>query len=845
FVGRGELVEQVTKIIGERQKRSRVTWSMVRSSVGLGRTRCLSEIKRSLNEKNISFLHIRFTESEQRLPLRALSLAVNEQLQALEATSPHVFQSLMQDMAMIAGKGAIDVARLIPALRPHIFKNSTITATHDTVGKEADYSDEDSVTGAVGTKGFFSHTARNTPMSRRNQPRAPIQQIFSELLGKISEQKGYLVFLLDDLHLADNQSIGLFQFITERVNDSANFAFVMTIREGIAPTNFVLENFLVRLTNLRRRFHVWDLSPLNQFDFQQFLQAVGLQRPSPRFVEFVTAKCDGSPLLLHQLLKQMVESDALLLDGEKLDPWAPRFKVDWSKLSQIVVDTRNIEALLASLDRMDKRDKKITSISAVSHEACEFEYFRFEQEFTSVELETRLLSLVRRGVFEMLGDENAPVQRRSFVFSHEKLRAAVLGGLDPQLRRQLHLSLANRIIYLYPKPRKEHVLSLAKHFEGAGTLADAERASTIFLKAAQIYAKNFEHSLSKYYTERAMQRASTIGNQQERLARLREVFETEYTIHIAQNELVAASEVCQQLVALTFEQSKKEILQVHWSNLLLGLGQHKKAFMQLKEAVDRKFPLPFSSLNQMAAQTFATLGRFGLFSFLLKVLTLKVFRKPNPGENNSHALMYMILAQAHGADGNSMPFLTAALQYHLHRSGPSRIVAVFNMMIAIQAMRFGKIDQAFDIAERLERSLERSGRVDVVRWVRALRAIWIDYPMGRMERLARILDARKEGQVPASGILRIESSALRSWIRVTSPRIWRGHSRGTDKLDARGHWANKEKIHPGGYVQDRVTRNRKIESLAEYREAGVRVAQAESNGESVFSADLSPKSKKA
>ena len=97
----------------------------------------------------------------------------------------------------------------------------------------------------------------------------------------------------------------------------------------------------------------------------------------------------------------------------------------------------------------------------------------------------------------------------------------MLGGLDAQYRRQLHLSLANRIIYLYPKPRKEHVLSLAKHFEGAGTLADAERASIIFLKAAQIYAKNFEHSLSKYYTERAMQRASTIGNQQERLARLR------------------------------------------------------------------------------------------------------------------------------------------------------------------------------------------------------------------------------------------------------------------------------------------------------------------------------------
>lgn len=845
FVGRGELVDQVTMIIAERQKRSRVTWSMVRSSVGLGRTRCLSEIKRSLNERSIAFLHIRFTESEQRLPLRALSLAVNEQLQALEATSPHVFQSLMQDMALIAGKGALDVARLIPALRPHILKNSTITATHDTLGKEAEDAVEEAGAASLGSADFLSAEPKKKALSVHSQPRAPIQQIFSELLAKIAEQKGYLVFLLDDLHLADNQSIGLFQFITERVNDSANFAFVMTIREGIAPTNFVLENFLVRLNNLRRRFHVWDLAPLNQYDFQQFLQAVGLQRPSPRFVEFITAKCDGSPLLLHQLLKQMFESDALLLDGDDFDPWAPKFKVDWSKLSQIVVDTRNIEALLASLDRMDKRDKKITSISAVSHEACEFEYFRFDQEFTSVELETRLLSLVRRGVFEMLGDENAPVQRRSFVFTHEKLRAAVLGGLDSQHRRQLHLSLANRIIYLYPKPRKEHVLSLAKHFEGAGTLADAERASTIFLKAAQIYAKNFEHSLSKYYTERAMQRASTIGNQQERLARLREVFETEYTIHIAQNELVAASEVCQQLVALTFDQSKKEILQVHWSNLLLGLGQHKKAYTQLKEAIDRQFTLPFSSVNQFISNIVTTLSRFGMFPILLKIITLKAFRKTNPGENNSHAMMYMTLAQAHGADGHSMPFLTAALQYQMHRRGPSRIVAVFNMMIAIHALRFGSIDRAFDITERLERSLERSGRVDVVRWVRALRAIWIDYPMGRIERLARILDARKEGQVPASGILRLESSALRSWIRATSPRIWRGNGRSTDKSDERRHWANKEKTHPGGYVRDRVTRNRKRDGLGHSRIPEMRAPQIESHRESHFSADLNPKSKKA
>jgi hypothetical protein len=657
--------------------------------------------------------------------------------------------------------------------------------------------------------------ASGTPKSRKAaQVRIPIQQIFSELLAKIAQQDGYLVFLLDDLHLADNQSIGLFQFITERVNDQASFAFVMTMREGIARTNFVLENFLARLSNLRRRFHVWDLAPLTQYDFMQFLQAVGLQRPTPKFVEFVTAKCDGSPLLLHQLLKQMVETEALIPERKNFNPWAPTFRVDWAKLSQIVVDTRNIEGLLASLDRLDKRDQRLTSIAAISHEACEFEYFRVEQDFTSVELETRLLSLVRRGVFEMMGDENLPVQRRSFVFSHEKLRSAVLAGLDQQNRRQIHLALANRIIYLYPKPRREHILSLAKHFEGAGTLADAERSSTIFLKAARFHARNFEHSLAKYYTERAMQRASTIGNQQERLTRLREVFETEYTIHVDQNELVAASDVCQQLVALTFEPARKEILQLHWAHLLLGLGRHRMAFEQVADAIDRKLTFPFGKFNRFVSETFHSLASFGLISFAFAVIDSRLFRKEKPNENHVHGLMYLALSQAHGADGASLGFLIAAIRMNLHRNGPTRSFAIFNMLIAAHCLRHGHIDRAFEIAETLERAMEANGRVDVARWVRALRVIWLDYPMGRMERLARVLDERKDGQLPASGVLNIESNAVRSWIRTTSPRIWR--SRRSEVLpEEKGRpWIEKNKVHPGGYVSERLQRNRKFENQA-------------------------------
>jgi serine/threonine protein kinase len=820
FVGRGELVEQVVGILGQRQKRSRVTWSMIRSSVGLGRTRCLSEVRRRLDEQKIPFLHIRFTESEQRLPLRAFSLAINEQLQALEIRSPHIFQNLMQELALIAGSGATEVARLIPALRPHLIKGTTSTTLSVDVERHDEEPDPEGRLEALELmEDNLNPLPSGLPRTRKvAQVRVPIQQIFSELLAKIAQQDGSLVFLLDDLHLADNQSIGLFQFITERVNDQASFAFVMTMREGIARTNFVLENFLARLSNLRRRFHVWDLAPLTQYDFMQFLQSAGLQRPTPKFVEFVTAKCDGSPLLLHQLLKQMVETEALVPERKNFNPWAPTFRVDWAKLSQIVVDTRNIEALLASLDRLDKRDQRLTSIAAVSHEACEFEYFRVEQDFTSVELETRLLSLVRRGVFEMMGDENLPVQRRSFVFSHEKLRSAVLAGLDQQVRRQIHLALANRIIYLYPKPRREHVLSLAKHFEGAGTLADAERSSTIFLKAARLHARNFEHPLAKYYTERAMQRASTISNQQERLTRLREVFETEYTIHIAQNELVAASDVCQQLVALTFEPGRKEILQLHWAHLLLGLGRHRMAFEQVADAIDRKLTFPFGKFNRFITESFEALAAYGFVAVAFALSGTRLLRKEKPNENHIQGLMYLALAQAHGADGTSLGYLIAAIRMNLHRTGPTRSFAIFNMLIAAHCLKHGHIDRAFEIAETLERAMESNGRVDIARWVRALRVIWLDYPMGRMERLARVLDERKDGQLPSSGVLNIESNAVRSWVRTTSPRVWRSRREEILPEEKARPWPEKNKVHPGGYVSERLQRSKKFESRPAARE---------------------------
>ena len=767
YVGQSEIVDGIIKVIGRDNKRTRLSWVVIRGGVGLGKSRCLNEVRSHLEQADTRFLYLRFSESEQRLPFQSLTLAINDYLSHFEKHNLGEYREFLDNIARKLGDGAPEIARLIPALRPLLHANQNNAANNFA-------SPTTSVPSGDDAEPDEELDIRNSETLDRRYaaPSSRINQSFVELFGSLVGDDSHLVFLLDDIHLADTSTLALFQFMTEQVNGVVNYSFVLTMRDRFQRSNLILDSFIRRLSNLKRRYQSWELRPFEEKEVENFLQAMGMANPPEEFVRFILQKSNGSPLQLHALIKQMLAQNILVPMRSSIAPSEPisEFGIAWERLPEMVIEFVNIEVLIASLDTLEKRDLLLMRIAAVSYDACEYEYFRIDHDFAKLEVETRIIGLVRRGILDIIGDENAPLNRRAFVFAHEKLRNAILSNMDLESRRTIHLSLAKRIESIYRNPRRDQILSLAKHYDGAGDKANASTAARSFLKAVRIYVRSQEHNLAKYYLEKTLERVGEILNQQERLQRMREVLEAEYMIYAAQGNLVAASNVCKQLIEITFDPVRKDMLQVFWAQLLLGLGRHTIAFNQ-----SRKIVRSVSRIDERdkGVRFFASMHYYliGTFFYAYFNSFLLRFFKVNPKnlEIAQQATVLMALAQFHGCEEDVRQTLLVGARLNLLGRSTSRWNAVYALLFASLLMRMGHVGLAYKMCENVERFLERQGVVDASRWVRALKALWLDYPMGRFDRLHLLFESNKELSLPSSGLLHFETYGLKAWLRLIAP----------------------------------------------------------------------------
>lgn len=763
YVGRRELTESVFQFVLRHvgSRTSRLSWGMLRGGVGVGKSRIIEEVRARLESTDLHHISLRFSESEQRLPFQALSLCLNDHLMHMERYDAVRHRALTEAVGRRLGEeGVLALAGLLPALRSlvaHLPVESRVPRPLSHEVPADDSSDAELSSLDVLPEG-----------GRYAAPNARMNQAFREFITCIAQESGHFVFLLDDVHLADSSTLALLQFLAEQVNDPVGFTILMTMRDKLPRSHLVLEGFLRRVGGLRRRFHAWDIGPLDSRGVGEFLIEMGFVSPSEKFISFVIGKTLGTPLQLHALLKSMLAQNALLVRRDAGLPRGYELVVDWDVVPHIDNSIVNIEMIISQVETLDKRDLRLLRIAAVSHEACEFEYFRMDPDFSRLELETRLPALVRRGFLESIGDLSGPIGRLAFAYGHEKIRNAILQSADANTRKEIHLCLAKHIEGLYKNPRREQVLLLAKHYDGAGSLVEPEVATRAFLRAVRIYVRGQGYNLAKYYIEKTLSRAREIADQHKRMVFLREVFEAEYSIYAASGNFVAASDVCEQLIAITEDIDKQELLKTFWAQLLLALGRHVKGQAQATEVLVRHGIHPQSFLLQAFSRWnlrfFGTRLHRYISRFVLWLFPLK--ETPDVA---LQALALKGLAELHGVEEPIEETLFFGMRAQVMRRPSSRWTAVYAMIEASLHLRAGVVDKSYRTAEKVERYLESRGHGDALRWARALRALWLDYPLGRTDRLLSLLEGAKESQLPTSGLLHFESGALRSWMRLLSP----------------------------------------------------------------------------
>jgi serine/threonine protein kinase len=763
FIGRDPVVCEVLEFVENHQQESDVLWIMIRGGIGLGKTKCLGEIRNEVELRGLPFVSLRFSESEQRLPFQSLSLAVNDFIGSFSKTNRTAFKTFLTALAKELGPLVDDLGRLIPVLRQF----SGAGRSDDPLALQ----DGDEGTGQDGDDVF----SIGSSVDRRYvAPNQRVNDAFLKLFSMLVDRGQRLIFLLDDLHLADTSTLTLFLYLLEQRSSNSRFSFVFTARDKFSRANLILENFIKRLSMEQRSFRLWTLLPFDRAETSEFLRAIGMVKPDDEFIENVLLRTNGAPLQLNALVKQMLAQDVLVprLGDEhqmrKAQMW--RLEVDWTHINNLVLDYVNVEMLIASLENMDKRDFVLMRVAAVCQDACEFEYFAIENDYSGIELESRIMNLVRRGIFEMIGEEHAPLQRRAFVFSHEKLRNAVMSRLDMETRRQIHFLLVGRIEAIHRTPRREHLLALAKHYDGAGDKVKPSAAVRAFLRGGRIYVNSGEYNLARYYIDKAMDATARVSGQRERIQRLRECYEAEYMFQAAQGNLVEASEVCRNLIEITFDPVKKEVLQIFWAQLLLGLGRHQHAYRQARSvlesrgvAVETRFIALFAFLN------YYLLGSM-LQRYLLPVLHF-VVAVPRGGVRETHtqAVMMMMLTHIHGNTPHMMNTLLLATRMRLSGFALTRHNVILAVAQSSLMLRDGHVSQAFRLYEECEHFLISEGMQGQARQALAMRCLWLDYPMGRMERLLAIVDNESGANLPLSGIMHFEAFGMRAWMMLLSP----------------------------------------------------------------------------
>lgn len=754
YIDKGKTFEKITGIVSKEPKqKSRLTWTMIKGEVGTGKTRCMEELRRKLETLDCRYLYLRFSESEQRLPFQSLTLAINDYLSYFERFNPAGYRYFVDSVTRDLGEGAPELARLIPILRP-ILKDSLFLKpgllTKTSPIQPTRISDE---------VNFIENFDR-----RYAAPNARINQSFVALFNSMVGLDSHLVFLMDDIHLADSSTLALFQFMTEQVNGIVNYGFVFTMRSRTPKANFVLENFVNRLRLLKRRFNAFELKPFENSELEDFFSHLGLREISPAFLEFVASTTKGYPLRVHSLVKQMLAQNIIKLVSipQALNGLAYIVKVEEGTWNQCIFESNNIEFLIASLEHLGENNRYLLDIVAVSQGPVPYQLFDVEPGLSKIELDNRLKSLVNQGILDASGDEDMPFHKKEFAFAHEKIRNSIWNQLEPEKRKALHWKIAVTIDKIFKTHKKEYVLALAKHCDGASELAKPEICIPAFIKAAKTYVDSKDLNFAHYFITRAELKLKSVPEGTHRISYLQSILEVRYFYHASQSQMVEAAQCCVALAEIVKDPKYRMSTYLYLTQIYTGLGQTKDALASAHLAMKEQHS-PTWTQSSFLNLFFRTYTFWNYFSYIYK-FTSKLFPITPKFQNQSHVGLetFGILNAIQGNNLLPHEWIWVLMRLRLDKTIGAKWILANHAILLCLASRQGNFAKSYSQFMELFQTCEKSGHSDTLRWLRVLKAIWFDYPTSNIGALKSAIDNPRGTQLPLDGVLSLESHTVSS-----------------------------------------------------------------------------------
>ena len=288
------------------------------------------------------------------------------------------------------------------------------------------------------------------------QQRRYLFNSFRDFLSRLSKQRPS-VWLLDDLHWADESSLMLLQHLAQGLDDLPVLV-LGTYRDVELEVGKPFEKALAQLVRQRlaRRMA---LKRLPQASVADLLAILAAEPPPESLVKVIYGETEGNPFFVEEVFSHLSEEGKLFdQDGH----WKPGLKADELEVPEgvrLVIGRR--------LERLSSQTPKILSAAAVIGRVFDLGTLEALDGFDPDDV----LDAIDEAETAKLVASSSTGREVKYRFTHELIRQTLLIGLSLPRRQRMHLRVANAMEQTGP----ENAAAIAHHLFQAGMAADLDK----------------------------------------------------------------------------------------------------------------------------------------------------------------------------------------------------------------------------------------------------------------------------------------------------------------------------------------------------------------------------------
>ena len=310
--------------------------------------------------------------------------------------------------------------------------------------------------------------------------RGNLHRAFAEFVTAICAD-GPLVLVWEDLHWADPSSLELLETLfplTRRLP----LLLVLAFRPQEGDVSGWYRQALQERTAdpAPPRTLALDLTPLSESDSRRLVEnLLRVEGLPPAARRMILTKAEGNPFFLEELLRSLIDSGILLMEGERIVATRATEDLDVPDTLQGVVAAR--------IDRLPTDDKRTLQTAAVIGRVFQESVLAWlvEKERVCEHLTAHLDELQQRELLRRRTD-------LELIFKHAITQDVTYHSLLLSRRQELHRVTAEAIEALFPDQLAELSGTLAHHYGEAGAPAEALGYLVVAAKRAAATYSNAE-----------------------------------------------------------------------------------------------------------------------------------------------------------------------------------------------------------------------------------------------------------------------------------------------------------------------------------------------------------------